>query len=232
MRKIVTAGALIAPLAFIGSPAWADSACVTGSVASYEVSGFSCYVGSIDFSSISVTVSTTGSGMASVTNFTPFSVVVNGNTEYGLTLTYTSNTGTTPNSSADVEWTYNVTDNVAGSLIGDAYASLAGTTTGTGTLSLSEVLSNDVTLALNGAGTTSQTFTPIESLRAIKDQEDFSGTSGDAESSVMGNGFSEVAVPSPTAGAGLPGLILASGFLFAWRRNRRTNRDVSALLTV
>jgi hypothetical protein len=44
-----------------------------------------------------------------------------------------------------------------------------------------------------------------------------------------GGDVSAAAVPGPTVGAGLPGLISAGGFLFAWLRNRRTSRDASTL---
>jgi len=232
-RTWIVVAAAAAPLTLIGLPAWADP-CVTASVASYETAGFSCFVGSIDFSNIAVSTTVTGTGVVTLGNFTPFSTIVNGTLESGLSLNYTASTGTSsppsPPSTADVAWTYNVTDN-AGSLIDDAYASLTGSFTGTGSLALAETLSNGVTLSINippGPATDSVTFPGISTLGASKDVTDLSGPMGSAVSSIVQNGFSE-GVPGPTAGAGVPGLILAGGFLFAWRRSRRTSRDASAL---
>jgi hypothetical protein len=111
--------------------------------------------------------------------------VVDGVTEFGLDLFYASDTGTTPGSQADVGWTYNVSG--VPSLI-DAFATFAGTTTGTGTADLSEVLSNGVSLSLAAPGSTSAIFSAIGSLSVIKDQSDFAGSAGSADSSILGNG--------------------------------------------
>jgi hypothetical protein len=176
------------------SSAWA-AACATASVATYEASGFSCNVGPVTFSDIVVVGSTTGSGVVTLTDFSPFTTLVGGVTEYGLHLLYAANTGTTPGSEADVAWTYDVTG--VPNLI-DAFEVYAGTTTGTGTTDLSEVLSNGAVLSLTAPGATSTTFSPVGFLSAIKDQSDFAGTAGSADTSVLGNAFSVGTVPEPS----------------------------------
>src|SRR5271166_1965429 len=92
---------------FGASSAWAG-ACATAPVAIYEAAGFTCNVGPVTFSDIVVMGSTTGSGVVTLTDFSPFTTVVDGVTEYGLHLIYAANTGTTPGSVADVAWTYDV----------------------------------------------------------------------------------------------------------------------------
>jgi hypothetical protein len=179
---------------FVASSAWAG-ACATAPVATYEAAGFTCNVGPVTFSDIVVMGSTTGSGVVTLTDFSPFTTLVDGVTEYGFHLIYAANTGTTPGSVADVAWTYDVSG--VPNLI-DAFEVYAGTTTGTGTTDLSEVLSNGATLSLTMPGATSTTFSPVGFLSAIKDQSDFAGTAGSADTSVLGNAFSVGTVPEPS----------------------------------
>jgi hypothetical protein len=123
--------------------------------------------------------------------------MADGTKEYGLLLTYASDTGTTPGSIADVAWTYDVSGVPS---LTDAFAELAGTTIGTGTSDLSEILSNGDSLSLAKPGTVTSIFTAIASLSVIKDQSDFAGSAGSADSSVLGNAFS-VMIPEPSTWA-------------------------------
>jgi hypothetical protein len=196
------------------------AACVTGSVSVYEAAGFSCNVGPVTFSNIAVVPTASGSGVVTLSDFSPFTTVVDGVTEFGLDLFYASDTGTTPGSQADVGWTYNVSG--VPSLI-DAFATFAGTTTGTGTADLSEVLSNGVSLSLAAPGSTSAIFSAIGSLSVIKDQMDFTGSAGSADSGILGNAFSVAAVPEPATWA-----MMGIGFaLLAFAGVRRRKASVS-----
>ncbi|MGA8759538.1 MAG: PEP-CTERM sorting domain-containing protein [Stellaceae bacterium] len=194
----------------VTAPAWAGP-CVTASVATYEASGFSCSVGPVTFSNIVVTTPISGSGTVALGEFSAFT----SGPENGLSLSYSANTGTTANSAADVAWTYNV----SGPGIDDAFASFTGTTTGTGAASLSETLSNGATLSLTGPGSTTTTFPSIDELSVLKDQNDFSGPAGSAETSLLQNGFSDTAVPEPGTLALLGTACLGLGW-FGRRRKR------------
>jgi hypothetical protein len=204
------AGALV----FGGPQAWA-AACSTDTVANYEALA-SCSVGPVTFSNISVSTLVSGSGSVVLGDFTPFTTVVDGNTEYGLSLNYSSNTGSTAGSTADVAWTYNVsgTPNLE-----DAYMAFAGTTTGTGQATLAETLSNGVTLSLNAPGATDAVFAPVGSLSVIKDQNDFSGAAGSSNTSVLQNAFSVTTVPEPASLAILGSSLLGIGMI---RRRRNS----------
>ena len=134
MRKLgLAAVAAVVATPLMGASAWA-SACVTGTVASYETAGFSCTVdnGAITFSNFAVNTI----GNVTLGNFTPF--VDSTNTEFGLSLNYGPQPRRPCSQHADVSWTYNV----SGNLITDAYAAFSGGVTGTGTQDLTETLSN------------------------------------------------------------------------------------------
>jgi hypothetical protein len=218
MRKqlLASAAALITtPFMALAASA---SPCVSESVSVYEAPGFSCTVDGVTFSSISVNTI----GLVTLGNFTP--VINSTSTEFGLELNYAANTNGF-NTAADVAWSYDV----SGNLLDDAVAVFSGTTTGTGTSTLSETLSNNVTLALNSPGSTSVTFSPIASLQVIKDQNDFSGTSGSAESSILENEFSLTSTPIPAA---LP--LFATGLVGLWgmgKRKSKKSKQNTALAT-
>lgn len=201
------------------SSAWA-AACVTAPVTTYEASGFSCDVGPVTFSDIVVLGTTSGSGVVTLTDFSPFTVVVGGVTEYGLHLFYSASTGTAPSSVADVGWTYNVSGVPS---LTDAYEVFAGTTTGTGSADLSETLSNGVVLNLAAPGAATAMFTAVSSLGVIKDQFDLSGPDGSAETSILGNGFSVSGVPEPSTWAMM--LLGFAGLGFA--AFRKTKRPIA-----
>jgi hypothetical protein len=87
---------------------------------------------------------------------------------------------------------------------------------------LSEVLSNGVSLTLNAPGATSAMFSAIGSLSAIKDQSDFAGSAGSADSSILGNAFSVTGVPEPSTWAMM--LLGFAGLGFAGYRRARELR--------
>ncbi len=206
MRKLwlgTVAAVLASPL--LALPA-AAAPCVTASVATYEAAGFSCSVDGVTFSNINVSTI----GNVTLGNFTPF---VQGN-EFGLSLNYLAVASSS--SGADVAWSYNV----AGNFLDDVYMAFTGTTTGTGTSSLSETLSNGTVLSLSSPGVATQTFAPTPSLGVIKDQSDLTGTDGSSNSSLLTNAFS---LTTPIPGA-LP--LFATGLVALWgvRKRRRDNK--------
>jgi len=190
--------------------------CVQASVGTYTTSGFSCNVDGFLFSNITVSVTTSNGGSVALGQFTPFSSVINGVLESGLSLSYDAN-APLPNSTADVAWSYTVTG-LNGTLITDALLVLAGNTTGSGTVTVSEILTGVTTLSLNAPGSTTATFPPVGSIAVFKDQADHANT-GTAQSSILTNAFSSV--PGPIVGAGLPGLIAACAGLIGLSRRRR-----------
>jgi hypothetical protein len=126
--------------------------------------------------------------------------LVDGVDEYGLDLTYSSSTGATPGSTADVAWIYDVSGVPS---LTDAYASLAGTSTGTGSIDVGETLSNGDSLSLSKAGSISTVFAAaVASLGVTKDQSDLAGSAGSSDSSILGNAFSVGgAIPEPSTWA-------------------------------
>jgi hypothetical protein len=214
----LAAGPLLGMSPLLGASSALAAACATASVSVYEAAGFSCNVGPVTFSDITVGSTTSGSGVVTLSDFSPFTFVDDGVTEFGLHLSFASNTGTSPGSQADVSLEFNVSG--APSLT-DAFATFAGTTTGTGTDDLSEVLSNGVSLTLHAPGATSAMFSAVPSLSVIKDQSDFAGSAGSADSSIIGNAFSVTAVPESSTWAmmvvGFAGLGYAG-----WRGSRNT----------
>jgi PEP-CTERM motif len=204
------AGTLLGMSPLLGASTALAAACATAPVGVFEAAGFSCNVGPVTFSDFSVLSTTNGSGVVVLSDFSPFTTVVGGVTEFGLNLSFASDTGTTPGSLADVALTFNVSG--APSLT-DAFAVFAGTTTGTGADNLSEVLSNGVSLTLNAPGATSAMFSAIGSLSVVKDQSDFAGSAGSADSSILGNAFSVTAVPEPSTWAMMLAGFVGLGFL-------------------
>ncbi len=207
MKRLLLA--TIAATALSGGSAWA-TACTTAPVSTYTAGGFSCSVGTVTFSNIAVNTVTSGSGTVTLGKFSPF---FSGN-EFGLSLNYAANTGLS-GGTADVAWTYNVASTPD---LTDAFMAFAGNTNGQATATLSEVLSNGVTLSLNAPGSITKTFAPIGSLSVIKDQNDFAASGSFATTSVLQNAFSTTAVAEPASLAVLGFGLVGLGFIGRRRR--------------
>jgi hypothetical protein len=219
----LAAGTLLGMSPLLGASSALAAACVTAPVSVFEAPGFSCNVGPVTFSDITAVPTISGSGTVTLSDFSPFTTIIDGVTESGLDLFFSAHTGATPGSTADVGLTFNVSG--APSLT-DAFAVFAGTTTGTGTENLSEVLSNGVSLTLHAAGSTSAIFSAIQSLSVVKDQDDFAGSAGSADSSILGNAFSVKGVPEPSTWA-----MMLLGFVgIGYATFRRRSKGLAAAI--
>jgi hypothetical protein len=195
---------------FMGLPAW-GAACVTGPVSMYTAAGFECSVGDKTFRNI--VVEETFFFPNARLEFNDISPFISGN-QFGLQ--WNLDQSVDSGGISGVRWSYDVSSKVP--IIG-AFVLLDGNTGGTGTISMSENLSNGSFLFLAGPGTDAAGFEPIDELHVIKENFLESGAIGFATTSLLLNTFSQV--PSPIAGAGLPGLLLAGGGLLAWWRRRQ-----------
>ena len=104
----LAAGTLLGMSPLLGASSALAAACATASVGVFEAPGFSCNVGPVTFSDISVSSTVSGSGVVTLSDFSPFTTVVDGVTEFGLNLSFASDTGTSAGSQADVALTFNV----------------------------------------------------------------------------------------------------------------------------
>jgi hypothetical protein len=223
VRSLVGVAAALIVTPLMGLPAWADAACPTAALSVYTAAGFSCQVGEVIFSGISLVV--TNGSIGSNPTITP---LIAGN-ENSLELSYSAPTpiGNPPVAvETDFTWTYTVTA-APGFFLTDAASSLTGFSGpatlvenlfGNGNPSPFPDVVGQILLSLPAtvSGTTSIT-PPQFSLLAVKDQK----TGADGEASALINGYSVTPVPGPIVGAGLPGLAAACVGLIGLARRRR-----------
>jgi hypothetical protein len=181
VRSLVGVAAGLIAIPLMGLPAW-GAACVPGTVASYEaLGGTGCTVGPLTFFGIDIETGATGSGVINTLSLSPFTEFG----EFGLRLTYTAiaQSGVLP-ASTELSWVMGVAGPPA---IIDAFASITGTVSGTGSVSLGEQIFNGLTGQQIGAisltaPNTSQTifFPPTDQIFVQKDQANFSGIEGSA----------------------------------------------------
>lgn len=195
MKRLLMA-ATAASAIIVSSHAFAG-ACVQAPVSVYIASGFSCSVGPVTFSSITLSKTTQGTGSITLTDFEPFTVIHDGQKEYGLSLTYEADSGF-GGGRADVQWSYDVSANK----LTDAYASLTGGTSGEGAIiALDETLSNGKSLNIVGDGIDAISFAPIGLLSVVKDQTNIAIPDSIAFSSDIQNAYSVTGVPEPSTWA-------------------------------
>ena len=223
LRYLAFAALAAGPLAGMSSSSALAGACSIAPVSTYTAISFSCNVGPVTFSNMSISTAVSGSGAVSLGNISPFTTIYNGNTEYGLDLTYSASTGFS-GGTADVSWIYNVSGVPA---LTDAYAELAGGVIGQAAIVMNESLSNGVTLQLTSAGVAWTSFPPfVGNLHVIKDQQDLAAPGAVAFSSILGNAFSVSSVPEPSTWA-----MMALGFAglgyAGFHRGRKTATSIA-----
>jgi hypothetical protein len=120
--------------------------CITGSVQAYTAPGFECSVGPVSFSNMLVTIPIGAGTSILFGNFTPFTTA----NHYGLSLDYSVQTGTNPNASTNMTWTYTVSAQ-PGFLLSDVFRELSGDSSGTGAIGATETLSSVSPVPVPGA---------------------------------------------------------------------------------
>lgn len=202
---------LLIPLIFgLGSSAWA-TACASGTLASYETTGFSCSVGDLTFSDFSYIPIASGGASAPDASGVAVTPVIGPSD--GLLFTAAWLVGV--NQTEDSSISYDVSTTNPGG-IEDLELILVGGAVGTGIASAAETSVAPAESLFTGVGsgtnvlTDSATFPPVGSLSLTKDIGVSGGTAGAAHVSGVTNLFSEgtsSTVPEPSL------LILCTGLM-------------------
>jgi hypothetical protein len=210
LKSVFVGGLAFAAAVGAGSAQAGPCPTVPTSSSVYTASGFSCSVGTLTFSSMSISPSTSGDGTIGPISVTPLVGVLGGD---GLELTFSAAASFPPGGTADIAWTYDVTSTVP---IVDAGLSLTGSGLSGATVALSETLDPiGKTLSASSPGSPSETitFAGVSSLSVTKDLANVALSSGTAVSSIVQNTFSTHPISEPTTiallGAGLLGLGLS-----------------------
>jgi hypothetical protein len=194
---------LLIPLVLgLGSSAWA-STCMSGTLAAYEASSFSCSIGDLTFSDFTYTLIASGGAVAPDATGVAVTPITTGEIGLLFNAAWLANAGQT----IDAPISYDVSSPTAD--ITDLTLEMVGTTTLTGSASVAETASNGRNLGVTPAAfTQTVTFAPVDSLSLNKDIAVSGGTTGTGHISYVYNLFSETSpVPEPSL------LILCTGLL-------------------
>jgi len=192
----------------LGSSAWAIpiSPCASGTLADYDVSGFSCTIGDLTFSDFSYIPSASGGALAPDASGVSVTPITTGEIGLEFNAAWLVIDGQT----IDAPITYDVTSTSAD--ISDLTLEMVGTATAPGAASVAETASNGENLGVTPSDfMQTKTFSPVDALTLRKDIGVSGGALGDGGSahiSYVYNLFSETStVPEPSM------LLLCGGLL-------------------